>query len=258
MSSHHHHGKPPAGVLPTGLAVSLDGYTFAPADDVLPAGRPVEFRFTITGPDGQPVLDYTTAHDKDLHLIVVRRDLSGFQHLHPAMSPDGTWSVQLTLPAAGVYRAYADFVPAVEEARPFTLGVDLHAAGEYQPAPVPAPSGTASVEGYKVTLRGDLVAGASSKVILSVAQDGRPVTDLQPYLGAYGHLVALRKGDLAYLHVHPDGAPGDGTTQPGPDIRFFAEVPAAGTYRLYLDFQHDGVVRTAAFTVVAATAEAAT
>jgi uncharacterized protein YfaP (DUF2135 family) len=77
------------------------------------------------------------------------------------------------------------------------------------------------------------------------------VTDLQPYLGAYGHLVALRSGDLAYLHVHPDGAPRDGTTSPGPDVVFHADVPSAGTYHLYLDFKHDGVVRTAAFTVEA-------
>jgi hypothetical protein len=84
-----------------------------------------------------------------------------------------------------------------------------------------------------------------------VTKDGEPVTDLQPYLGAYGHLVALRKGDLAYLHVHPDGHPGDGTTRPGPDVVFYADVPSEGTYRLYLDFRHQGMVRTAAFTLSA-------
>ena len=85
----------------------------------------------------------------------------------------------------------------------------------------------------------------TSELTLSVSQDGQPVTDLQPYLGAYGHLVALREGDLAYLHVHPDGAPGDGSTEPGPDVVFDAAVPSDGGYRLFLDFQHDGVVRTA-------------
>ena len=84
-----------------------------------------------------------------------------------------------------------------------------------------------------------------------MSRDGRPVTDLQPYLAAYGHLVALRQGDLAYLHVHPDGEPGDGRTEPGPGIVFHTTAPSAGTYRLYLDFKHGDVVRTAAFTVVA-------
>jgi hypothetical protein len=79
------------------------------------------------------------------------------------------------------------------------------------------------------------------------------VTDLQPYLGAYGHLVALRTGDLAYLHVHPDGTPDNGMTAPGPDVTFWATAPSAGDYRLFLDFRHGDVVRTAEFTVRAET-----
>jgi hypothetical protein len=82
-----------------------------------------------------------------------------------------------------------------------------------------------------------------------VSRNGRPVTDLQPYLEAYGHLVALRDRDLAYLHVHPAGSPGDGTTAPGPGITFYATAPSNGAYRLFLDFRHDDQVRTAEFTV---------
>ncbi|MFG1711360.1 hypothetical protein ACFLIM_50260, partial [Nonomuraea sp. M3C6] len=99
------------------------------------------------------------------------------------------------------------------------------------------------------TLDGDLTPGQASKLTLKVSKDGEPVTDLQPYLGAYGHLVVLRVRDLAYLHVHPDGAPGDGKTQAGPEIVFYAEVPSGGDYRLFLDFQHEGEVRTADFTL---------
>jgi hypothetical protein len=120
--------------------------------------------------------------------------------------------------------------------------------------PPPPPAGesrTSHIDGYRVTLDGDLAAGGEARLTLSVSRGGEAVTDLQPYLGAYGHLVALREGDLAYLHVHPDGAPGDGTTQPGPDVVFHAAVPSAGTYHLFLDFRHQGVVRTAAFTVSA-------
>ena len=243
-----------AAGAPGGLAVSQDGYTLTPAQHILPAGQPVTFRFTVTAADGQPLTRYTPEHDKDLHLILVRRDLSGFQHLHPALGADGAWSLPLTLPAAGDYRAFADFVPATQGARPITLGVDLHAAGNYIPRPLPSPAPTVTVDGYTVTLAGDLVAGASSPLTLTVSKEGRPVTDLQPYLAAYGHLVALRRGDLAYLHVHPEGHPGDGRTRAGPEIRFAAEVPTAGTYRLYLDFQHRGVVRTAEFTATAASA----
>jgi hypothetical protein len=44
-------------------------------------------------------------------------------------------------------------------------------------------------------------------------------------------------------------APGDGRTPAGPEIAFTAQVPSAGTYRLFLDFRHGGSVHTAAFTV---------
>lgn len=87
------------------------------------------------------------------------------------------------------------------------------------------------------------------QLTLTVREDGSPVTDLQPYLAAFGHLVVLRAGDLAYVHVHPNGEPGDGVTAPGPDITFHTVAPGPGVYRLFLDFKHRGTVRTAAFTL---------
>jgi hypothetical protein len=228
---------------PAGLASSRGGYTLTPTDPTPEAGS---FSFQITRPDGAPVTEFDVEHDKRMHLIVVRRDTTGFQHVHPEMAADGTWTVPLTFPAGGSYRAFADFAPTGGEGT--TLGVDLAVPGPFEPAEH-APSRTAQVDGYTVELAGELAPGQASPVTLTGSKDGRPVTDLQPYLAAYGHLVALREGDLAYLHVHPDGEPGDGITPAGPQIEFVAEVPTAGTYRLFLDFQHDGAVRTAEFTV---------
>ncbi|WP_084495376.1 hypothetical protein [Nocardia shimofusensis] len=229
---------------PGGLLVTDDGYTLqlekAPA-----AGAPLRLR--ILDENGTPLTRYTTSHDKDLHLIVVRRDLTAFQHVHPVLGTDGAWSVPVDLTRAGDYRVFADFVP--EGGENLTLGADLHVAGDYDPRPLPAPAKTATANDYTVTLDGTVTAGAESTVTLSVARDGRPVTDLEPYLGAYGHLVALRGADLAYLHVHPEGRPGDGTTPAGPGITFAMTAPSPGDYRLFLDFRHEGVVRTAEFTV---------
>jgi hypothetical protein len=236
--------------LPGGLQVSEAGYRLVPVTRALTPGESTEFRFRILGSDGAPVTRYTPTHDKDLHLIVVRRDLSAFQHLHPTRTADGLWSVPLTVVDAGQYRIFADFQPDNRDTA-LTLGTDVPAAGLYQVRPLPAPTRVTEVDGYRVELGGDLVPGTASRLTLRISRDGRPVTDLQPYLAAYGHLVALRHGDLAYLHVHPDGTPGDGRTAAGPEITFFAEVPSAGAYRLYLDFQHGGVVRTAEFTAVA-------
>ncbi|MEU4540372.1 hypothetical protein AB0G15_36585 [Streptosporangium sp. NPDC023825] len=235
-----------APAVPAGLQVSQGGYMLMPETDEVKAGERTDFRFTVIGPGGSPVTGFTTQHDKKLHFIVVRRDLTGFQHLHPTQLGGGVWSVPLELPDAGEYRAFADFAP--EGAQPLTLGMDLSVAGDYRPEPPAVPAETAKVGDYTVTLAGDLIPGRTSMLTLSIAKDGEPVTDLQPYLAAYGHLVALRDGDLAYLHVHPDGAPGDGRSAPGPDITFYAEVPSAGTYGLYLDFKHAGTVRTAVFT----------
>ena len=130
-----------------------------------------------------------------------------------------------------------------------TLSANLHVGGSYQPQPLPAAAATAEVDGYTVTLSGTPKADESSMLTLSVRRDGKAIRDLQPYLGAYGHLVALRASDLAYLHVHPSGEPGDGVTPSGPEIKFHTGFPSAGEYRLFLDFQHRDVVRTAAFTV---------
>jgi hypothetical protein len=230
-----------SGNEPGGLASTSDGYTFVPDSTTLGTGT---FAFRITGPDGAPVTAFDRVHEQQLHLIVVRRDTTGFQHVHPERDAAGTWRVPLTVPAGGVYRAFADFTPT--GGPDTTLGVDLFAPGDFQPA-VQAPSRTSTVDGYTVTLDGDLAPGGTSPLRLTVTRDGAPVTDLQPYLGAYGHLVALRGGDLAYLHVHPV----EGAT-PGPTVAFDAEVPSAGTYRIFFDFRADGVVRTADFTVATA------
>ncbi|MGW7443974.1 hypothetical protein [Kitasatospora sp. NPDC054795] len=244
-AGHAGHTEEPGGGgehQPGGLQVSERGYTLSVENPFVTAGSPTDLRFRILGSDGKPVTAYQPQHEKDLHLIVAPRDLSTFQHLHPTLAADGTWSAPTAVPAAGEYRVFADFTPA-GAAEGLTLGADLHAAGDLRPAPLPEAGRTATVDGYTVTLGGDLTPGRSGRLALSVSKDGRPVTDLQPYLGAYGHLVALRAGDLAYLHVHPD------TTTPGPEIGFTTTAPSTGDYRLFLDFKHQDTVRTAAFTL---------
>lgn len=145
---------------------------------------------------------------------------------------------------AGDYRVFADFTPAGANTGDLTLGADLAVSGPYRAAKLPKPARTALVDGYTVSLNGNLRPDVPERLTFTVRKGGRPVTDLQPYLGAYGHLVALRAGDLAHLHVHPEGS-----TKPGPGVSFTATAPGSATYRLFLDFKHDGTVRTAAFTV---------
>ncbi|GAA5018960.1 hypothetical protein [Streptomyces siamensis] len=242
------HGGGPAATGPGGLEVSRNGYTLDLRTPRVEAGEKAALRFAVVQDGtGRNVTAYQREHGKELHLILASRDLTVYRHLHPTRAADGTWSTPVELPEAGDYRVFADFRPEGGEA--LTLGADLAASGTYEPAELPHRGATAEVDGYEVTLGGTLEPGRAGELTLTVAKDGAPVRDLQPYLGSYGHLVALRSGDLAYLHVHPNGEPGDGRTRPGPEVSFTATAPSAGAYRLFLDFRHDGKVRTAAFTV---------
>ncbi|MFE3446130.1 hypothetical protein ACFXNW_24140 [Nocardia sp. NPDC059180] len=246
-AGHGDHSAHGGSEFPGGLLITQDGYTLELADTIIAPGE-VDFRFQIVGPDGLAVTEYTPIHDKELHLIVVPRELTGFWHVHPERAADGTWSVRLNLPEAGGYRVFTDIAPS-DLGKTITLGADLAVAGDYAPRPAPEPARTFQVDGYEVELAGELSTGAGSLLTLTVRKDGAPVTDLQPYLAAFGHLVIIRGGDLAYVHVHPNGEPGDGITAPGPDISFHTAVPGPGTYRLFLDFKHGDTVRTAAFTL---------
>jgi hypothetical protein len=234
-----------------GLVSTSAGFTLVPRDlTTFSPGEPGELAFVVIGPDALPVTAFDPKDERQLDLVVVGRDGRGFQHLHPAIGPDGVWRAPLTLAAAGVYRAYADFVPTGGPA--LVLGIDLFASGKFSPADFP-PSRTAHVDGYDVRLDADLVAGGTSEVFVAIDRGRLPVTDIEPYLGALGHLVVLRQSDGAYLRtapVAPDAVPAAASAhRTGPGIAFTVEVPGAGEHRLFLEFQHGGAVHTAEFTV---------
>jgi hypothetical protein len=219
-----------------GLTVAEGGLRVVVEDDELRRGRAERLAFRIVDEHGETVRDFDVEHTKKMHLIVARRDLTGFQHLHPEQAADGTWTTTVRLPEAGSYRLFADFSHG-GEAR--TLATDLRVDGRADLEPLPAPRATAvSDGGYDVRLdTADAHPGDEAQLRFTITKDGAPVKT-EPYLGAGGHLVALREGDLAFLHVHPTG---DGPS-------FAATFPTAGRYRLFLQFQHEGRVRTVAFT----------
>ncbi|MBM7506159.1 heavy-metal-associated domain-containing protein [Agromyces aurantiacus] len=253
-AGHGGHGAAAASASPAddvrGLSVSHSGYTLTSLSAPGEAGEQGELAFRITDAAGDPLTDYETSHEKDLHLIVVRADGANFRHVHPRHDGDGGWSIPFAFDAAGTYRVFADFVPS-EHGETVTLTSTVDVAGGFAPAPITADRAITTVDGLTVEVEGELVSGAESELTFTVTRDGEPVTTLEPYLGAYGHLVALRQGDLAYLHVHPMGEPGDGETEPGPEIAFMATAPTAGRYLLYLDLQLDGQVRTVPFVLTA-------
>jgi hypothetical protein len=224
----------------SGLASAAAGYTFVPAQTTLPLAKTSAFRFRILDNRGQAVRNFDVDGGVRIHLIVVRRDFVGYQHVHPRLRPDGSWSVPLKLDAPGAYRAFADFEI---DGKKTVLGHDLFVPGSFAPARLPAVSTASTTAGFAVELtHAALYANRATRLHFAISRNGRPVPSFDSYVGHRGHLVALRDGDLTYSHVHPEPDARVG------EIVFHTELPS-GRYRLFLQFKVAGAVHTAPFTV---------
>ena len=239
---HATHEEGAADTALPGLASAEAGYRLILGEDRFDAGESATLSFEIVDYAGGVVRDFDVEHARLMHLILVRRDFAGFQHLHPRQLADGTWEAEADFRQAGVYRAFTDFSTG---GRSLTLGSDVFVAGRFEPQPLPAPATSANAgDGYRVEIDSAApAAGSATPVRFLVRKDGELLKGVEPYLDADGHLVALREHDQAFLHTHPEGEPG-GT---GP-ISFEVVYPTPGNYRLYLQFKDGGEVRTAAFT----------
>jgi hypothetical protein len=220
-----------AATLP-GVAVAQDGYRLALKRTTYQRStRPQRVAAQIVDDGGRPVRDYDVAREKRMHFIVVRRDFADFQHLHPRMRDDGTWTQRVRFAHGGTYRVFADFERGGEQ---HTLGTDVQVAGDFRAKPLPVPRRTVRSGDLEVTLH-----ARDNRVEFEIRDGGVVVNDrLEPYLGAKGHLVALRRGDLAYLHTHPQGD----------KLAFETTYPTTSAYRLFVQFSYEGRIHTAAFT----------
>ena len=213
-------------------------------------------RFDIIDDRGELVRNFELVHERLLHLFVVRKDLTDFQHLHPQLDPaNGIFSLSnFGFPSSGDYRLIAEFLPSDALSEPgggqssVTVHVDLKVGGgEYRPQALAPSADRVMANGYEVALRSDIDRPGPGLRMLTIAisKDGRPVTDLGDYLGALGHAVILHEGDLRYTHVHPMPLP-SGRPQTG-EVMFHVSFPEPGLYRGFFQFQHHGTVNTAAF-----------
>lgn len=215
-----------ATAAPAGLAVEQDGYRLVQERAELAAGRREPYVFRILDADGEVVRDFAVEHERRLHLIVVSRGRGRrFLHLHPAQRADGAWTTPLRLPGGGSYRAFADFTTGGERR---TLGIDLVGVGDSEPPPE-------QVSRYDVALERD-----GDRLGFRVARDGATV-EVGRYLGARGHLVVLREGDLAYVHAHADED----------ELSFEVPFPSPGRYDLFLQFEVGGRLETVSRRIVA-------
>lgn len=235
-----------------GLSAAGGGFTITSTATTLPAAAATDYRFTITGPDGTPVTDFAVDQTERLHFYAVRSDLSGFQHIHPAMAADGTWTASLAALTPGTWRLFATFTPASGSGKgaDFVLSRTVTVPGTAMDAALPAAASSTTVDGYTVTLNGDLMAGMAHPLTVTVTRGGKPVTDLEPYLDTYAHLTAFHQGDGAFAHLHPTTtATAVHRAHGGPTLAFHAELAKAGNWRLFLQFRAGGTLHTAAVTL---------
>ncbi len=219
----------------------------------VPAGRPVNLRLTVREREtNEAVTAFETIHERLLHLFIVSHDLSYFDHVHPGAVKEGTFEIPLTLPKAGAYRLVADVLPT--GAAPQTLQHTIVTAGAAAPlTPVPAEPETEVLEAVREGVRARLVAkdaraGGDAHIAIEMtdARTGAPVTDLEPYLGAWGHMLLAHTSLRDVAHSHPYL---EETTAGGPTVTFQTLFARAGWYRVWTQVQRGGRVLTFGFTL---------
>lgn len=266
----------PNEVKPTPGTCSICGMTLVAGDPMatadytlrlttepraIKAGQKTRFKIAILHPlTGEPVKEFAEVHDKLFHLFIVSRDMKEFFHEHPVLEKDGSFSIEHVIPTPGQYVLFSDFMPVgggpqMIASPVVTAGFEGDIASTW-PNLKPDTSLVKTANGVRVELRieaGKLIAGEEADVPIHFEDEKTeaPVTNLQRYLGAFGHAMMLSEDMTEHVHAHPEQML-EGTTITeggGPDLVFHALFPKPGHYRIWLQFQRNNTLSTVPFTV---------
>ena len=210
----------------------------------IPAGRELQLTFRVTDPKTRkPVTKFEVVHEKLFHLFIVSQDLQYFAHVHPEPQPDGAFILRTTLPKPGTYRLLADYYPTggVPQLTPTTISTEGYIAplvpAELKPDLTPQHG-----ENLEAELTMDPpqpIAGKKTLLFFKL----KPADGLEPYIGAWGHMLAVSDDLIDMIHTHPSIADG------GPNVQFDLYFPREATYRIWVQFQRLGKVNTLVFTI---------
>ena len=225
----------------------------------------VKLRFVISDPNtGKQVKQFAIMHDKLFHLFIVSQDLSQFQHIHPMLESDGSFTIETVLPKPGHYKVYSDIYPI--EGTPQVLQRDISTVGYKSDlhASVPHLSAdtvlTKTLDGIKIELKLDPAEPIAGKPMtlkyhLTDEKTGAPLRTLKPYLGAWGHTLVLSEDQTEYVHSHPaETIPEDvdrTKLKGGPDVTFEGLLPRPDVYKIWTQFLHGDTLTTVSFTIKA-------
>lgn len=209
-----------------------------------------EFPISILIKDkkGKPIPKFDVVHEKLMHMIIVSKDLSYFSHIHPEYKGNGEFDIKTSLPAAGDYNIITEFTPKGSEDNGLQRHwIHVEGVAPAQESIEPDKHMTKVIDGKKVTLSFDhIMAGMDldMKFTIRDAKTNKPITNLEPYMGAMGHAVAISKDLKEYLHIHPMPS-----KKQGPDVTFMVYFPKKGVYKIWGQFQYEGKVFVAPFVV---------
>jgi hypothetical protein len=211
------------------------------APRVLKPGVLAKMVFRIREPQsGKPVNRFEVLHEKLFHLFLIGQDLRYFAHEHPEPRPDGSFTFAAKLPDAGEYRLLCDFYPS--GGTPQMIAKTIIVSGAGPKHPLVEDLEPKQAENVRVSLRMEPdrpIAGIKTMLFFELDQ----AEGLQPYLGAWGHLLAASSDLIDMIHAHPAWEEG------GPRIQFNVIFPRPGIHRVWAQFQRNGVVNTVAFNV---------
>ncbi|MEX1029653.1 MAG: hypothetical protein WDZ91_06355 [Paenibacillaceae bacterium] len=210
-------------------------------------GKEIGLNIQVQNKDNKPIENFDIAHEKKLHLIVVSKDFSYFNHIHPEYKGEGSFDIRTQFPSGGEYKLFADFIPTSGSAMTKSEWIKIEGEEAKRETIEPDNNMTKSVSGKEVTLSYDkLQAGKEVTLNFTIKDDKtkEPINNLEQYLGAVGHVVILSEDAEQYLHVHPMEEKAT-----GPDAKFATTFPQSGIYKIWGQFQYEGQVFTVPFVV---------
>jgi hypothetical protein len=243
---------------------------FSTSPTVVKPGAKATWRFRVFHPGtGAPITRFEPVHERQFHLFVISQDMEHFQHIHPELAADGTWTIDVTLPRAGYYKVLSDFLPSGGASQFIARAVVTAGyAGDLEESRAllrPDVTATKVVDDITATVSYDpapFIAGLYGHLTfhLTDTATGRPITDLQTYLGAFGHTLIMSEDMIDYVHAHPlDIVPGSDEDNPefvippgadlealrgGPEVTFDGLMPRPGRYRAWTQFRRNDTLHT--------------